>query len=400
MDEHSDYNDLNDEIRNDMPGELGDDLLNMDDDPIDYINFSDDEIIEEMPTHLGDDISNDLIDNIPNVVPLTPTKNSNILIEVGMEFSEQKGVVDLYTTCSKVKGFGIRIRTRRDNIVKLVCARQGHPPKKNDKDVAQVCQTKLKKTSSLRIGCEASVNAYKSENTKMWRITLFDDNHNHGLVTPKSVRYLRSHRKMSNAARSLVEHFSDASLPTGKVATIFRGDELSFDSRDCYNHLKSVRRRIYNTGDAQAVLNYCAKQQSLNPNFFYSIKCDDEDRMESFFWIDARSKKAYELFGDVITFDTTYRTNKYSMPFGPFVGVNNHLQSILFGCALLKDETEDTFIWLFKEWLRGMNGKHPSAIITDQYPKFSQTANIDFVCGTSQKSFQKIVSCLSAACHI
>ncbi|XP_061343474.1 protein FAR1-RELATED SEQUENCE 5-like [Gastrolobium bilobum] len=171
---------------------------------------------------------------------------------------------------------------------------------------------------------------------------------------------------MSNAARSLVEHFSDASLPTGKVATIFKGDELSFDSRDCYNHLKSVRRRIYNAGDAQAVLNYCAKQQSLNPNFFYSIKCDDEDRMESFFWIDARSRKAYELFGDVITFDTTYKTNKYSMPFGPFVGVNNHLQSILFGCALLKDETEDTFIWLFKEWLRGMNEKHPGAIITDQ----------------------------------
>ncbi|XP_061367210.1 protein FAR1-RELATED SEQUENCE 5-like isoform X2 [Gastrolobium bilobum] len=194
---------------------------------------------------------------------------------------------------------------------------------------------------------------------------------------------------MSNAARSLVEHFSDASLPTGKVATIFKGDELSFDSRDCYNHLTSVRRRIYNAGDAQAVLNYCAKQQSLNPNFFYSIKCDDEDRMESFFWIDARSRKAYELFGDVITFDTTYRTNKYLMLFGPFVGVNNHLQSILFGCALLKDETKDTFIWLFKEWLRGMNEKHPGAIITDQYPKFSQTASNDFVCGTSQKSFQK-----------
>ena len=66
MDEHPDYIDLNDEIRNDdIPDEFGDDLLTMDDDPIDYIDFSDDEIIEEMPLNLGDDISNDLIDSIP-----------------------------------------------------------------------------------------------------------------------------------------------------------------------------------------------------------------------------------------------------------------------------------------------------------------------------------------------
>ena len=46
--------------------------------------------------------------------------------------------------------------------------------------------------------------------------------------------------------------------------------------------------------------------------------------MINFFWVDARSRLAYEQFGDVITFDTTYKTNKYSMPFAPFTGLNNH----------------------------------------------------------------------------
>lgn len=40
---------------------------------------------------------------------------------------------------------------------------------------------------------------------------------------------------------------------------------------------------------------------------------------------------AYEEFGDIITFDTTYLTNKYDMPFAPFVGVNHHGHSILLG---------------------------------------------------------------------
>ncbi|XP_047312819.1 protein FAR1-RELATED SEQUENCE 5-like [Impatiens glandulifera] len=54
------------------------------------------------------------------------------------------------------------------------------------------------------------------------------------------------------------------------------------------------------------------------------------------------------------------------MPFAPFVGVNHHYQSILFGGALLKDEKGDTFVWLFTQFLRCMFNKHPISIITDQ----------------------------------
>jgi transposase-like protein len=54
------------------------------------------------------------------------------------------------------------------------------------------------------------------------------------------------------------------------------------------------------------------------------------------------------------------------MPFAPFVGVNHHGQSILFGAGLISNEDTDTFIWLFKSWLKCMNYRAPSAILTDQ----------------------------------
>ncbi|KAJ3679602.1 hypothetical protein LUZ60_017613 [Juncus effusus] len=75
---------------------------------------------------------------------------------------------------------------------------------------------------------------------------------------------------------------------------------------------------------------------------------------------------AYQYFGDVVSFDTTYRTNKYNMPFAPFTGVNHHMQSIQFGCVLLQDETELSFIWLFETWLDAMGGRPPISILTDQ----------------------------------
>jgi len=47
-----------------------------------------------------------------------------------------------------------------------------------------------------------------------------------------------------------------------------------------------------------------------------------------------------------VVFDTTYKVNSYDMPFGIFVGVNNHGKTILFGCALLQIETTRASRWL------------------------------------------------------
>ncbi|XP_050878656.1 protein FAR1-RELATED SEQUENCE 5 [Lathyrus oleraceus] len=75
-----------------------------------------------------------------------------------------------------------------------------------------------------------------------------------------------------------------------------------------------------------------------NTNFFYDIELDDDFHVRNAFWADARSKVAYEYVGDVITFDITYLTNKYDMPFAAFVGVNHHGQSRLLGYGLLSEK--------------------------------------------------------------
>jgi zinc finger SWIM domain-containing protein 3 len=70
----------------------------------------------------------------------------------------------------------------------------------------------------------------------------------------------------------------------------------------------------------------------------------------------------YACFGDAMSFDTTFQTNKFEMPFAPNLGTNHHKQTILFGVALLFDESIPSFIWLFETFLEAMSGKHPSTI--------------------------------------
>jgi len=74
----------------------------------------------------------------------------------------------------------------------------------------------------------------------------------------------------------------------------------------------------------------------------------------------------YACFGDAVSFDTTFLTNKFEMPFAPILGTNHHKQTIIFGAALIFNETIESFVWLFETFLTAMSGKHPSTIFTDQ----------------------------------
>ena len=118
-------------------------------------------------------------------------------------------------------------------------------------------------------------------------------------------------------------------------------------------------------GDAGTILQYFQKKQSENSSYFYSIQLDEDDMITNIFWADARSISDYSLFGDVVYFDKTYRTNEYGRPFAPFVGINHHKQTTFFSAALLYDETIYSFRWLFETFISAISRKKPMTILTD-----------------------------------
>ncbi|XP_073367898.1 protein FAR1-RELATED SEQUENCE 5-like [Aegilops tauschii subsp. strangulata] len=120
--------------------------------------------------------------------------------------------------------------------------------------------------------------------------------------------------------------------------------------------------------DILKTVNFFREMKAINREFFCDMQLDESDRVKNIFWANASCRGAYQDFGDCVTFDTTYKTNKYHMPLGVFVGTNNHLQTTFFGFALIRDEDADSFRWLFKTFLRCMRGKAPTCILTDQCP--------------------------------
>jgi hypothetical protein len=144
-------------------------------------------------------------------------------------------------------------------------------------------------------------------------------------------------------------------------------ENIGCTQRDIQNYSRDFKELIKDS-DAHIFIDNFRRKHEMNPSFFYDYVADNEGRLKYVFWADGISQKNYSLFGDVISFDTTYRTNKYSMIFAPFTGINHHRQSVTFGAALLVDEKSDSFVWLFETFLKAMGGHKPILIITDQDP--------------------------------
>ncbi|RYR12535.1 hypothetical protein Ahy_B04g070041 isoform D [Arachis hypogaea] len=179
-------------------------------------------------------------------------------------------------------------------------------------------------------------------------------NHSHPCCLDRA-EMLKQHMELSMFVRRTIENNEEAGIRLSKiyqslVAAVGGHRELSFIEKDVRNYIIREVRNVSEQDDAKEF---------------------------------GKSRTAYEYFGDVVSFDMTYNTNRYNLIFGSFVGVNHHDQSILLGCALMKNEKIQSINWLFECWLCCMGGKAPKGILTEQ-------------CASMQKAIKK---CMPTTIH-
>ncbi|XP_057952956.1 protein FAR1-RELATED SEQUENCE 5-like [Malania oleifera] len=294
-----------------------------------------------------------------------------------MEFTSEEDARNFYNAYAKQTGFSIRVnsyyRSKKDNSIisrEFCCSKEGFRREKRAKKMDSGDEMKRRRTRPItREGCKALMTVRRRNNAK-WYVAKLEKNHNHELVTPAMRHFLRSHRQEYDPKNSWSNLNGSSGMGTNAVPMTVSNEDCNslgrmvFPAQDHVNYIG--RGRLSNFGiDAQGLLGFFKIMQAKDPAFYYAIQVDEEDRLSSVFWVDTRSRVAYNCFYDVVAFDTSYQVNQYKMPFAPFTGVNHHKQSVLFGCALLADETESTFIWLFTTWLEAMSGRQPGLIITD-----------------------------------
>ncbi|XP_042496385.1 protein FAR1-RELATED SEQUENCE 5-like [Macadamia integrifolia] len=174
----------------------------------------------------------------------------------------------------------------------------------------------------------------------MYNCIEFVEEHNHELHLPSTSHMMKSQRSVSEF------HAFEIDLE----------DDSGIRPKDMFEYMSRHA--------AGSLLLYFENQIRINPSFTYSLQLDNDEQITNIFFADPKMRIDYAQFGDV-SFDTIFSTNKESRPFGIFAGFNHHRGIIIFGAAVLYDETTDSFKWLFEVFLEAHGQKKPITIFTD-----------------------------------
>ncbi|PIN11369.1 hypothetical protein CDL12_16027 [Handroanthus impetiginosus] len=202
-----------------------------------------------------------------------------------------------------------------------------------------------------------------------WKVTRFVMEHNHEMVESDQTYLLRSSRNLSNAQKSTFEAMVNARISLASVVSYMEEkahgpENLRFTRKDAYDYIRSLKKHTkVENGDASELIKYFLNKSNNEPCFYWDVQLDDDNRVMNFFFRDYRCRIDYESFGDMLSVDTTYRTNRYNLICAPFVGINHHKQNVMFGLAFMSDETEESFEWLFRTFLESMSGKQPETLL-------------------------------------
>lgn len=278
---------------------------------------------------------------------------------------------ELYNDYAFRCGFGIRrdkIGYREDRVTvrqrKFVCSYEGFK-------IDSGPRPKVYKKLDVRCGCKAFIQFDVCKHTGKYVVVKHHMVHNHSMVPVDKRHLIRSHRNVSNEDYAMISNMKNCGVRVSDAVRCLRKEvggeaNLGYTERDVYDVVAAEKKRQFDGCDTNQLIVYFSKRQATELDFFYDVEVNEIGQLVSFFWRDGRMRRDYEIFGDLVIHDTTYRTNKYSMICGPFVGMNHHAQNIMFGIGFILDEKIESFVWLFNSFLRSMGDRHPITFMTDQ----------------------------------
>ncbi|GJT26506.1 FAR1-related sequence 9-like protein [Tanacetum coccineum] len=272
-------------------------------------------------------------------------------------------------------GFGVRLSCQKRlkcGYVKtkyLVCNREGCPkevwlntldPKKNDRQV---------RSSNFRVcGCKARVQFDMVQKTLKYRLVVFDLEHNHELDRIEYKYLSKAKRKLTYNEQLFIIKAANSNIGAVRAHNLYSSlkgsSSLVHGTQTEFKNFTCGVNCFIRDSDAQMLITRFEERQEFTKGFSFDYFVEDAE-LCGLFWADEVVKYNYIEFGDIVSFDATYKTNKYKMVFVPLNAIDNHRRSVTVGSGLLKRETAEAYGWLLrafkKAFIRALN-----IIVTDQ----------------------------------
>ncbi|KAI3720290.1 hypothetical protein L6452_21205 [Arctium lappa] len=337
---------------------------------------------------VGDyDVEVDLLESPDGAKFFIPKVDDDLKPKINDKFTSVKEAESMCRRYAEKSGFDVRLDAKKTNKYGdiqtrwFVCSKEGIPNEIFFDSIDLRPRDRRYSNSNLkRSGCKACVKIHLTKDRSTYEIYEFVEAHNHVLFNTNDRRFSRKNRQMQYIGYKHVLNSSSYKVGATRAhryQTVLKGGfEQCRPTCVDYKNFRRDAASFVGNKDAKMLLNKLANRRNIVPEYFFEYKCNGRE-LNALFWADEFTRLNYKEFGDVISFDGTFRTNLHCMIFVPFIAVDNHKSYVVVGSALINGETIDNFNWVLRAFL-SCHGKQPVFVITDQCAAMRQAIPLVF----------------------
>lgn len=249
-----------------------------------------------------------------------PNVDLDLKPRIGTFFQSCQQAISMYERYAEKAGFDVRLSTTvngKYGIVKIkyvVCSKQGDPPKKSFDTVHDSIEGRKYRNSSVkRTGCKACIRVRFVPSKSLYEVYHFEEKHNHMLIDENDMNMSKERRQLSLTDQILIRNVATCNIGTSKAYKLHMSLKGGFNVYGCtvvdYKNFRRDMNAFVGVGDGEMVLGMLEDRSKDDAHFSFEYSRQD-NQLCGIFWADEIAKLNYQEFGDVISFDATFRTNQ------------------------------------------------------------------------------------------
>lgn len=200
----------------------------------------------------------------------------------------------------------------------FVCNREGYKTTRSDASLSEVSSSSTskqkRKTVSRRCGCHAFISL-RFAGAHGYVVENFIAEHTHPLDKVDERVFMKGSRKITYAHQNFIASCARVNIGPVRSFRIFKQLSGSYANVGAtvvdFKNFKRDLNAYLAGADAQMVINTLMQRQGSSSDFYIQYCVDDDNSLSRLFWCDWTSKKNFLFFGDVVSADATYKTNRY-----------------------------------------------------------------------------------------
>ncbi|GKB27180.1 RNA-directed DNA polymerase, eukaryota [Tanacetum coccineum] len=289
-------------------------------------------------------IHHEFIDTPGGSVYWVPRVFASVLPVVGTVYDSLDECIEMYRKYALEAGFGIRLSCQKQ-------LKYGYVKQK-------VC------------GCKACVVFDMVAHTSKYTLTTFDVKHNHVLDRVEYEHLSKAKRKLTYNEQLFIIKAANANIGAVRAHNLYTGlkgwSSLVHGTQTEFKNFTCGVNFFIGDSDAQMLIIRMEQRQEFTKDFSFDYFIEDAE-LYGLFWADEVTKCHYKEFGDVVSFDATYKTNKYRWFLCLFTAIGQSPRYVLLVVSGLLKKCNSGSLWMgYLEPFQESFVRPPNLVVTDQ----------------------------------